>query len=113
MFKLDKGFQVELNAWTYRKLRRIAALPIVLGLNVRPNNGIQFEIPINFRYELGVLCTGRQARETNEKCAPPNRLVNLRHYLGLGPTVCTWTYYGPPLCNSEWRAQDVDLRSAL
>ena len=89
MFKLDKGFQVELNAWTYRKLRRIAALPIVLGLNVRPNNGIQFEIPINFRYELGVLCTGRQARETNEKCAPPNRLVNLRHYLGLGPMVCT------------------------
>ena len=30
MFKLDQGFHIELNAWTDRKLRRVAAVSIVL-----------------------------------------------------------------------------------
>jgi hypothetical protein len=79
MFKLDQGFQIELNAWTDRKLRRIAAFSIVLGLEIYPNSRIQFEMRVNFWKKLNVLSASRQACETNEKCPSPKRLLSSRH----------------------------------
>lgn len=75
MSKLDQWFQIELNTWTYRKLRRIAAFSILLGLEIHPDSGIQFQMRINFRKKLNVLSTSRQARETNEKCPSPKPVV--------------------------------------
>jgi hypothetical protein len=80
MFKLDQGFQIELNAWTYRKLRRISAFSIVLGLEIYPNSRIQFEVRVNFRKKLNVLSASGQARGTNEKCPSPNSLVSSFHF---------------------------------
>jgi hypothetical protein len=48
-FYLYQWFRVELNTWVYRKLSRVTAVSIVLGLEIRSKSGIQFEVRINFR----------------------------------------------------------------
>src|SRR5882724_535072 len=79
MLKFDQGFHIKLNAWTYRKLVRSAAVSIVLGLQVHTNSGIQFEMRVNFRQKLDLLCASSQASETNEKCPSPKCLVSWSH----------------------------------
>src|SRR5271167_3183877 len=75
MFKLGQGLQIELNAWTDRKLRRVTAVSIVLGLEIHPDIGTQFEMRINFRQKLNVLSASRQTHETNKTCPSPKRLI--------------------------------------
>jgi hypothetical protein len=61
------GFQVQLNSWTDCKLMRVTPVSIVLGLEVCPKTGIQFQVRIHFRQELNVLRACREARETSQK----------------------------------------------
>jgi len=58
VFQSDQGFDIKLQAWTDTQLVGRACIPIVLGLQVCAQDGIQFEIGVRLRDKLNGLREG-------------------------------------------------------
>ena len=73
--QLYPGRKVELDTGSDGEPSGIAAVAIVFRLQIHANRRIQFDVRINFRNELDVLCGGGQTRKTQEQRAFPKILV--------------------------------------